>query len=45
MFTFERPRAIVNKFAWAQYFDLLKGSLRQPNFPEFSVSESFKKQF
>lgn len=45
IFTFERPDAIVNKFAWAQYFELLQGSLRQPNFPPFSVSQSFKGQF
>jgi hypothetical protein len=45
IFTFGRPDAIVNKFAWAQYFDLLQGSLRQPNFPPFSVSQSFKRRF
>lgn len=44
-FTFDRPVEIVNKFAWAQYFDLLQSSLRKPNFPRFSVSKSFKTQF
>lgn len=44
-YTFDRPGDIVNKFAWTQYFDLLQGSLRKPNFPPFSVSNSFKAQF
>lgn len=42
MFTFERPDTIVNKFAWAQYFELLQGSLRKPNFPPFTVMPSMK---
>lgn len=45
LYTFERPNEIVNKFAWAQYFDLLQGTLREPYFPRFSVSQSFKSQF
>ena len=44
-YTFERPVEITNDFAWAQYFDLLQSSLRQQNFPQFSVSCSFKTQF
>ncbi|WP_449472588.1 hypothetical protein [Sphingobium chungangianum] len=44
-YTFERPDEIRDKFAWAQYYDLLQGSLRQPNFPPFSVSKSFKTRF
>lgn len=44
-YTFERPVGITNDFAWAQYFDLLQSSLRQANFPIFSVSSSFKTQF
>ncbi len=44
-YTFDRPDDIVNKFAWTQYFDLLQGSLMKPNFPSFSVSNSFKTQF
>ncbi|KTE06768.1 MULTISPECIES: hypothetical protein [unclassified Sphingopyxis] len=44
-YTFERPDEIMNKFAWAQYFELLQGSLREPYFPQFSVSRSFKSQF
>lgn len=43
--TFERPDEIVNSFAWEQYYGLLQSSLRQPNFPPFSVSRSFKTQF
>lgn len=45
MFTFERPDEIVNKFAWAQYFELMQGSLRQPNFPPFSVARTMKMRF
>lgn len=45
LYTFERPVEFTNDFAWAQYFDLLQSSLRQPNFPQFSVSHSFKTQF
>lgn len=45
MFTFERPDTIVNKFAWAQYFELLQGSLRKPNFPPFTVTPSMKMRF
>ncbi|WP_242139640.1 hypothetical protein [Sphingomonas sp. TREG-RG-20F-R18-01] len=45
LYTFERPDEITNDFAWAQYFDLLQSSLRRPNFPPFSVSNSFKTQF
>lgn len=45
MFTFERPDTIVNKFAWAQYFELLQGSLHKPNFPLFTVTQSMKMQF
>lgn len=44
-YMFERPVEITNDFAWAQYFDLLRSSLRKPNFPPFSVSRSFKTQF
>jgi hypothetical protein len=44
-YTFERPDQITNDFAWTQYFDLLQSSLRKPNFPPFSVSNSFKTQF
>jgi len=44
-YKFDRPSDIINKFAWAQYFDLLQGSLREPNFPLFSVSEYFKKLY
>lgn len=44
-YTFERPNEIVNSFAWEQYYGLLQSSLRQPNFPKFSVSPSFKSQF
>ena len=44
-YTFDKPDEIVNGFAWAQYYALLQSSLRQPNFPQFSVSQSFKKQF
>ncbi|WP_282129121.1 hypothetical protein [Roseobacter litoralis] len=44
-YTFERPDEIVNSFAWEQYYGLLQSSLRQPNFPKFSVSPSFKTQF
>ena len=44
-YTFEKPDDVVNKFAWAQYFDLLQWSLRSPNFPLFSVSKSFKEQY
>ena len=44
-YTFDRPAEIVNTFAWGQYYGLLQSSLRQPNFPEFSVSQSFKNQF
>jgi len=43
-YTFDRPDEIVNSFAWEQYYGLLQNSLRQPNFPEFSVSQSFKNQ-
>ena len=45
LYTFEQPVEITNDFAWAQYLDLLQSSLRQPNFPPFSVSRSFKTQF
>lgn len=45
MFTFERPDEIVNKFAWAQFFELMQGSLRQPNFPPFSVAQTMKMRF
>lgn len=45
LYTFERPDDIVNKFAWAQYFELLQGSLRKPNFPPFSVAHSMKTLF
>lgn len=45
IFTFERPVDIANKFAWGQYFDLLQGSLRKPNFPPFSVTQSMKMRF
>lgn len=44
-YTFKRPDEIVNSFAWEQYYGLLQNSLRQPNFPKFSVSPSFKNQF
>jgi hypothetical protein len=45
LYTFERPTEIRNKFAWAQYYELLQRSLREPNFPYFSVSRTFKTQF
>lgn len=45
IFTFERPDGIVNKFAWAQFFELMQGSLRQPNFPPFSVAQTMKMRF
>lgn len=45
LYTFKQPNEVRNKFAWAQYFDLLQGTLRKPNFPPFSVSQSFKTQF
>jgi len=45
IYTFERPADIVNKFAWAQFFGLLQGSLRRPNFPPFSVTPSMKIRF
>lgn len=44
-YTFERPDEIINSFAWEQYFGLLQSALRRPNFPPFSVSQSFKNQF
>lgn len=44
-YTFEKPDGIIDKFAWAQYYDLLQASLSKPNYPLFSVSNSFKKQF
>jgi hypothetical protein len=45
LYTFERPLEIADKFAWAQYYDLLQSSLRPANFPQFSVSSSFKSLF
>ena len=45
MYTYDRPAEIVNEFAWAQYYSLLDGTRRKPNFPRFSVSQSFKNQF
>ncbi len=45
LFTFERPTEIVNRFAWAQFFELMQGSLRQPNFPPFSVARTMKMRF
>ena len=44
-YTFERPNEITREFACEQYYGLLQNSLRQPSFPEFSVSSSFKNQF
>jgi hypothetical protein len=43
-YTFDRPDEIRNKFAWEQYYNLLHSTLDEPNFPYFSVSESFKTQ-
>ena len=45
MYTFERPDDIRDEFAWSQYFDLLQSSLRKPNFPRFSVTETLKQLF
>lgn len=45
MYTYDRPAGVANEFAWAQYYQLLDGSRRRPNFPPFSVSQSLKNQF
>ncbi|CAN7350884.1 hypothetical protein [Rhizobium sp. LjRoot258] len=45
LYTFERPQEFTDKFAWAQYFSLMQSTLEKPNFPPFSVSQSFKSQF
>ncbi|MGO6985438.1 hypothetical protein [Rhizobium leguminosarum] len=45
LYSFEKPDGIDDKFASAQYFELLQRSLQKPNFPPFSVSPSFKTQF
>ena len=42
---FDRPSGITNRFARAQYFELMQSQLRQPNYPQFTVSASFKNQF
>lgn len=44
-YTFERPPEMTNAFAWAQYYGLLDGTRRRPNFPPFSVAAAFKDQF
>lgn len=45
LYTFERPDEIVDKFAWAQFFELKQGSRRQPNFPHFIVAQTMKMRF
>lgn len=45
IFTYERPDDVVNEFAWEQYFGLLQSSMRKPNFPLFSVTQSLKMQY
>lgn len=44
-YDFVRPTGIQDRFASAQYFGLLQSTRHQPNFPRFSVSQSFKNQF
>lgn len=44
-YTFDRPEEMTNAFAWAQYYALLDGARRRPNFPPFTVSRSMKDQF
>lgn len=44
-YNFDRPDGVSNLFADAQYFDLMQASLRQPIYPFFTVSKSFKTQF
>jgi hypothetical protein len=44
-YDFGRPSGIRDKFAKAQYFELLQSTLGQPLYPRFSVSNSFKTQF
>lgn len=43
--TYDRPAAIVNEFAWGQYFGLLNSTRTKPNFPPFSVTASLKAEF
>ena len=42
---FDRPNGIADRFARAQYFELMQSSLKQPNYPLFTVSKSIKDQF
>lgn len=44
-YNFERPIGMRDKFACAQYFELLQSTMRPPNYPMFSVSKSFKSQY
>lgn len=44
-YVFDRPTAIANEFAWAQYHDLLSSTRRSPNFPQFSVTISLKNRY
>ncbi|TBN14861.1 hypothetical protein EYC79_07510 [Agrobacterium cavarae] len=45
LYTFERPDEIVNKFAWAQFFELMQTSRKLPNFPHFTVAQTMKMRF
>lgn len=44
-YDFDRPDDFRDRFARAQYFELLQSTLANPYYPKFSVSKSFKTQF
>jgi hypothetical protein len=44
-YDFDRPDDFRDRFAGAQYFELLQSTLVEPYYPKFSVSESFKTRF
>ena len=44
-YDFTRLAGVTDRFASAQYFELMQSSLKQPNYPFFTVSKNFKDQF
>ena len=44
-YDFDRHPDIIEPFAHWMYFELMQASLREPNYPRFSVTKSLKSQF